>query len=117
MNFTPINFLPTRCFHPGDKLDRKELGRSGNYKGLMIQQKNIQCTPLFEDSIHDEPAPSSQLGPFKYIPHRLLWDFTYGGRLLVKRYFWTDSFPSDRNSGKCIISESLACILSHIICT
>ena len=99
MNFIPIHSLPIVLFL-GEKLDRKELGRSGNYKNLLIHQKNIQCKPLFEESIHDEPAPKSQLKPFRYIPQPLLWDFTYGGRILVKRYFLTDSFPSDRKAGK-----------------
>ena len=103
MNFIPIHPLPM-CFL-GNKFDKKELGRSGNYKNLLIHQKNIQCKPLFEDGIHDEPAASSQLKPFTYIPQPLLWDFTYGGRILVKRYFLTDSFPSDRNAGKYSILE------------
>ena len=71
----------------------------GNYKNLVIQKKNIGCKKLFEDGIHDEPAPSFQLEPFEYIPKSLLQDFTYGNRILVKRYFLADSFPSDRNSG------------------
>ena len=99
MNFIAIHSLTIRCFL-GNKLDTKELGRSGNYKNLLIHQKNIQCKPLFEDGIHDEPAPSSQLKPFNYIPDSLLWDFTYGDRILVKRYFLTDSFPSNRKAGK-----------------
>ena len=100
MNFIPIHSLPILLFL-GEKLDRKELGRSGNYKNLLIHQKSIQCQPLFEDGIHDEPAPSFQLKPFRYIPQPLLWDFTYGDRILVKRYFLSDSFPSNRKAGKC----------------
>ena len=83
-------------------VDQEEFGMLGNYKNLFIQKKNIACKQLFEDSIHDEPAPPFQLEPYEYIPECLLQEFTYGNRILVKRYFFKDSFPSDRNSGKII---------------
>jgi len=80
-------------------LDDEKLGKAGNYKNLVIQKKSIECRNLFEDSIHDKPAPEFQKEPFEYLPKSLWNDFTYQNRVLVTRYFLTDSFPSDRNSG------------------
>ena len=82
-----------------DNIDEERLGIAGNYKNLIIQKKNIACNKLFEDGIHDEPAPHFQIEPLEYIPEYLLDDFTYGNRILVKRYFLKDSFPSNRDSG------------------
>ena len=81
------------------KIDDESLGKAGNYKNLIIQRKDILCRKLFEDSIHDEPAPNFQKEPLEYLPESLLPDFTYGNRILVKRYFLKDSFPSNRKSG------------------
>lgn len=82
-----------------DNIDVKNLGVKGNYKNLMIQKKNIDCAKLFEDSIHDEPAPSFQMMPFEAIPKKLLPEFTYENKILVKRYFFTQDFPRDRKKG------------------
>ena len=82
-----------------EPLDDEKLGKAGNYKNLGIQKKSIECRNLFEDSIHDKPAPEFQKEPFEYLPKSLWNDFTYQNRVLVTRYFLTDSFPSDRNSG------------------
>ena len=83
-----------------DNLDDKLLGANGNYKYLSIQKKKFDCLKLFENDVHDEPAPSFQKVPFQDIPKILLDDFTYGNKILVTRYFFTESFPTDRNKGK-----------------
>ena len=88
-------------------IDEEKLGKSGNYKKLVIQQKDIVCNKLFEDSIHDEPAPKFQKQPLLYLPEPMLREFTYNDRILVKRYFLVDSFPSDRHSGNSLAYENL----------
>ena len=88
-------------------IDEEKLGKAGNYKKLVIQQKDIVCNKLFEDSIHDEPAPKFQKQPLLYLPEPMLREFTYNDRILVKRYFLEDSFPSDRHSGNSLDYETL----------
>ena len=72
---------------------------AGNYKNLVSQRKEIICKDFFEDIIHDEPAPRFQKQPLEFLPTSMLKDFTYDNRILIKRYFFTDSFPSNRDSG------------------
>ena len=85
-------------------IDVQGLGGKGNYKNLFIKKKNINCVKLFEDIIHDEPAPEFQMMPFEVIPETLLPDFTYENRVLVKRYFFTQDFPRDRKKGNLILN-------------
>ena len=82
-----------------EKIDDKSLGNAGNYKHLVIQEKDIICRKLFEDSIHDEPAPNFQKEPLEYLPESLLPYFTYENKVLVTRYFLKNSFPPNRKSG------------------
>ena len=100
-------------------IDEEKLGKSGNYKKLVIQQKDIVCNKLFEDSIHDEPAPKFQKQPLLYLPEPMLREFTYNDRILVKRYFLEDSFPSDRHSGNSLgygtlINDQMFFFVKHI---
>ena len=81
-------------------MDEKDLGEQGNYLNLLIHEKKFDCRKLFEDSIHDEPAPYFQILPYKNIPVTLLNDFTYGNKIIIKRYFFTQDFPRDRKKGK-----------------
>ena len=89
-----------------DKIDQQELGAIGNYKNILIQKKDISCNKLFESSVHDEPAPLFQLEPFTYIPDSFWHDFTYGNKILVTKYFFKDSFPTNRNSGKLVLKQN-----------
>ena len=81
-------------------MDKRELGENGNYKNLFLQKKKIDCFKLFKDNIHDEPAPPFQKTPFQNIPKKLLHEFTYGNRILMKRFFFTQDFPRNRNEGR-----------------
>ena len=81
-------------------MDEKDLGEQGNYLNLLIHEKKFDCRKLFEDSIHDEPAPYFQILPYMNIPVTLLNDFTYENKIIIKRYFFTQDFPRDRKKGK-----------------
>ena len=76
--------------------------KQGNYANLKLKQKQIDCPILFSSGVHDEPAPSFMVKPFKTIPPFFEKDYTYGGRVKVKPYYIEENFPTNRTSSKCI---------------
>ena len=84
-----------------DKINLKvgEL-QAGNYANLKLKQKHFNCKLLFDSKVHDLAAPTFMTKPFKDIPQPLKQDYTYDGRIEIKKYYIDYNFPTNRTSSK-----------------
>ena len=55
---------------------------------------------LLNSKVHDIPAPPFLVKPFQTIPLSMQSDFTYDGKIEVKPWYFENSFPTNRTSGK-----------------
>ena len=94
-------FLPGKLY---SNIDDDEIGtgrlQPGNYRNLKLRRKNIECEMLLNSKVHDIPAPSFLMKPFKTIPISMQADFTYDGKIKVEPWYFENSFPTNRTSGK-----------------
>ena len=80
----------------------KEVGKlqSGNYANLKVKRKHFDCGLLFKSKVHDLSAPTFMKKPFRDIPKILNDDYTYDGRIRIKKYYIGNNFPTNRSSSK-----------------
>ena len=85
-----------------DDVVNKKVGKlqSGNYANLKIERKHFDCALLFKSKVHDLSAPTFMNKPFRDIPKILYDDYTYDGRIQIRKYYKGNSFPTNRTSSK-----------------
>ena len=74
--------------------------QSGNYANLKIEKKHFDCGLLFKSKVHDLSAPTFMKKPLRDIPKILNDDYTYDGRIRIKKYYIGNNFPTNRTSSK-----------------
>ena len=74
--------------------------QTGNYAKLKLRRKHFDCGLLFKSKVHDLSAPTFMTKPFREIPDILKEDYTYDGRIRVKKYYIGNNFPTNRTSSK-----------------
>ena len=73
---------------------------AGNYANLKLKQKHFDCKILFESKVHDLPAPTFMTKSLDDIPQQLKQDYTYDGRIEIKKWYIDYNFPTNRTSSK-----------------
>ena len=85
-----------------DGVINEKVGRlqSGNYANLKIKRKHFDCALLFKSKVHDLSAPTFMKEPFRDIPKIFYDDYSYDGRIQIRKYYKGNSFPTNRTSSK-----------------